>query len=114
MNRPEDTAVGYMGDPGRGAQLGRPTLDGGYTVTGTHPMILRKVRLNSGGYDQGGAYWGINTRGCGFASDAAGDCSILYYFEGPVTDISGYVRAADREGAKAEVRKLHPKARFYR
>lgn len=102
-NRPEDTARGYMGDPRRGAQLGRPTLNGGFTVTGSHPMTLRRVRLDSGGYDRGGAYWGINTRG-----------AILYYFEGPITDISGYVRAADREDAKVEVRKLHPNARFFR
>lgn len=101
-NRPEDEAAGWGGDPSRGAQMGRPTLDGGFTVTGSHPMTLRKVRLN-GDYDSGGAYWGCNSPG-----------SILYYFEGPISDISGYVRAADREDAKAEVRKLHPKARFYR
>lgn len=104
MNRPEDKAAGYMGDPRRGAQLGRPTLDGGFTVVeNAPPFILRKVRLDMGGYDRGGAYWGTNERG-----------SILYYFEGPVSDISGYVRAADREDAKTEVRKLHPNARFFR
>lgn len=103
MNRPEDDAGGYNGDWSRGAPLGRPTLDGGFTVIdNAPPFILRKVRLN-GDYDQGGAYWGSNSRG-----------SILYYFEGPVSDISGYVREANREAAKAAVRELHPKARFYR
>lgn len=104
MNRPEDDAGGYCGDWRRGAPLGRPTLDGGYTVTdNARPFTLRKVRLDIGGYDQGGAYWGTNERG-----------SVLYYFEGPVSDISGYVREASREAAKRAVLCLHPLARFYR
>lgn len=104
MNNPESDAGGYGGDWSRGAPMGRPTLDGGYTVIeNAPPFILRHVRLDSGGYDRGGAYWGIESHG-----------DLLYYFEGPISDISGYVRAAGRESAKSEVRKLHPLARFYR
>lgn len=93
-----------MDDPRRGAQLGRPNLGGGFTVTeNAPPFTLRKVRLN-GDYDQGGAYWGKSNK----------PGRILYYFEGPVSDISGYVRAAGREDTKVKVREIHPLARFYR
>lgn len=64
------------------------------------PFRLVRCPLDSGGYDRGGAYWGL---GAG-----------LYYFEGPLTDICGFVRGRTREIAKNEVRKIHPKARFYR
>lgn len=64
------------------------------------PFQLRRVRLDNGGYDRGGAYWGLGEP--------------LYEFTGPITDISGFVRGRTREAAKAEVRKLHPQARFFR
>lgn len=64
------------------------------------PFRLIRCPLDSGGYDRGGAYWGLGAP--------------LYYYEGPLSDISGYVRGTTREKAKAEVRSLHPKARFYR
>lgn len=92
-----------------GAPMGRPTRntfedkDGRVieiTDIGIRPMALVRIRLNNGGYDAGGAYWGHGEP--------------LYYFESFVSDISGYVRGRTREAAKAEVRKLHPKARFYR
>lgn len=93
-----------------GAPMGRPSSNT-YTdkkgrtfeITATpdaKPFTLLRIRLNNGGYDRGGAYWGL------------GDP--LYYYEGPLSDISGYVRGATREKAKAEVRKLHQHARFYR
>lgn len=73
------------------------------------PFRLVRVPLNSGGYDRGGAYWGLGAP--------------LYYYENHTGDISGYVRA-ERDGmsedksrrglAKQAVRKIHPHARFYR
>jgi hypothetical protein len=52
---------GWMGDPKRGASHGRaerarnplrdPWLD-------TKRLYLRRLHLDSGGYDEGGAYWG--------------------------------------------------------
>ena len=62
------------------------------------------VDQRCGDYDQGGAYWGKSNK----------PGRILYYFEGPVSDISGYVRAAGREDTKVKVREIHPLARFYR
>lgn len=42
-----------------GAPMGRPEM--GYLDTETPKSIqLFKVRLDSGGYDDGGAYWGLN------------------------------------------------------
>lgn len=64
------------------------------------PMRLVRCPLDSGGYDRGGAYWGIGPG--------------LYYFENSTGDISGYVRGRTRRHAKLEVLKLHPHARFYR
>jgi hypothetical protein len=93
-----------------GAPLGRVTKDWYLDSNGKQvhlevldnaaPFRLVRVRLDSGGYDQGGAYWGL------------GDP--LYYFQGPLSDIEGYVRGRTRDDAKTEVRKLHPKAKFFR
>jgi len=93
-----------------GAPMGRPshntfTDKNGltYELTATEnakPFRLIHCPIDSGGYDRGGAYWGLGAP--------------LYYYEGPLTDISGFVRGKSREAAKEEVRKIHPKARFYR
>lgn len=83
-----------------GAPMGRRSHND-YTVTeDAAPFRLVRCPLDSGGYDRGGAYWGTPSN--------------LYYYEGPLTDISGYVRGNTREHAKIEVRKIHPHARFYR
>lgn len=64
------------------------------------PFRLMRCPLDNGGYDQGGAYWGLGEP--------------LYYYEGPLSDISGYIRGRTRELAKAGVRKMFPLAKFYR
>ncbi len=64
------------------------------------PMHLVRCPLDQGGYDRGGAYWGIGPP--------------LYYYANSTGDITGYVRGATRERAKAAVRAIHPHARFYR
>lgn len=102
---------GYMGDRRRGASLGRATCNTftdkqgrtfEMTVTAdAAPFRLVRVRMSAdGAYDAGGAYWG-----CG---------DPLYYFEGPLTDINGYVRGKTRDAAKDAVRQLHPLARFFK
>jgi hypothetical protein len=79
--------------------MGRPSSHPGDAADVEGRFHLVNVPLNSGGYDRGGAYWGIP--------------STLYYYEGP-EDVSGYVRGRTREHAKAEVLKICPGARFYR
>ena len=100
----------------------------------TAPLKFRlsRVRINSGGYDRGGAYWGLGAplyqasaegtewREC----DTCGECH-PYDFEGECREdtarrpekwsdgVEFYVRATDRDDAKARVRAKYPNARFY-
>jgi len=91
-----------------GAPMGRRSNNlSGLIVTETDsPFTLRQIRLNSGGYDSGGAYWGRHQR--------------LYWWsveikEGETRDeCSGFFRAPNREAAKAHIKELHPLARFFR
>lgn len=84
-----------------GAPMGRQSSKG-YTVTADAlPLRLVRVPIDSGGYDRGGAYWGLGEP--------------MYYYEAPPTGlVFGYVRGKTRELAKAQVLKIHPDARFYK
>jgi len=64
-------------------------------------ITLQRVRLDSGGYDSQGAYWGLGEPLYWAAADAP--------FEYDET-----FRAADREEAREHVRATFPRARFYR
>jgi len=68
-------------------------------MTGTR-FYLHRIRLNQGGYDCLGRYWGTGAP--------------LYMFAREDDAHSGYLRAATREDAKAQVRDAHPGARFFR
>lgn len=100
-------ATGWMGDPKRGAQLGRPSTDPATVTELKTPFrfYLQRVRLDAGGYDSGGAYWGVGAP--------------LYRFEageGPneLTDWpAGFLRARTRADAKRQLRETYPAARFY-
>lgn len=79
-----------------GAQMGRRSDLDEDTVS---KCKLHRVRLDSGGYDPGGAYWGFPDN--------------LYYVEATDGDDKGkilYIRAASREAAKAQL----PNASFFR
>lgn len=60
---------------------------------------LRHVRLNRGGYDSMGGYWGSGMR--------------LYHCINDSGSIDTFFRAKNREKAKENVRKMCPNARFY-
>jgi len=72
---------------------------------------LRRMRLNRKGYDEYGRYFGIGQP--------------LYRYAGKVEGVGEdgmpvaltvrgkYIRANSREDAKAQVKALYPKARFY-
>ena len=85
-----------------GASMGRASDNFGQLVDEGVKVRLQHVRLNSGGYDSGGAYWG---RG-----------APLYRaqteFQGDTLDY--WLRAGGRLAAKQTILKLCPKARFYR
>ena len=71
-----------------GAPMGRRSI-------GVHGKVrLARVRIDSGGYDPGGAYWGIGQ-----------PLWCAWNDEGEV-----YFRASDREAAKAKL----PDCTFYR
>ncbi len=83
-----------------GAPMGR-VFHNEFTVNeNARPFYLVRCPLDSGGYDRGGAYWGLGES--------------LYYYEGPLSDINGYVRGRTRDAAKSAVRAIHPLAKFYR
>lgn len=93
-NRPEDKVSFQYGAP-----MGRHT---GPTIGYGGKISLRKVRLDSGGYDAGGAYWGLRRRG-----------EAMYYYENEDGE-AGYLDATSRDHAKQQVLELVPDAKFYR
>jgi hypothetical protein len=79
-----------------GAPMGRHSFEMRKLTGKTH---LRRILIDNGGYDSGGAYWGIGAP--------------LFYAE----DEGGtycYFRAADRIAAKAMVIAVAPTVRFFR
>lgn len=92
-------------DCSRGAPMGRTE----HHITNAGPVTLRLVKLplDSGGYDSGGAYWGLRSQGIS-----------LYHFwwQSPTHNradiISGYIDAISRDQAKALIRETYPEARF--
>lgn len=90
---------GWCGDPSRGAAMGRTSYHtDSQTFTGR--LYLRRVRLDSGGYDPNGTYFGTGAPLFWCASDCG--------------EIDFVLRGASREVAKREVAKRYPSARFFR
>jgi hypothetical protein len=81
-----------------GAPMGRFTGPD-YLEAAAWPIHLQRVRINSGGYDAGGAYWGLGAP-LWFAQDQDGN--------------SQFFRASSREAAKAKLRESFPDLRFFR
>ena len=81
-----------------GAPLGRYTGPDFLDAT-AGKIYLRRVPINSGGYDTGGAYWGLGAP----------------LWEAQDQDGSGRIfRARDRAAAKADILADFPEAKFYR
>lgn len=81
-----------------GAPMGRHTGPN-YLETCAGKLSLRRVPINMGGYDRGGAYWGIG-QPLWYVEDADGN--------------SQFFRAASRPAAKSKIAADWPGARFYR
>ena len=62
-------------------------------------FYLRKVRLDRGGYDSSGFYWGAGP---------------LFYYESEDGTLTGYLRAIDRTDAKDCLTEKYASARFFR
>ena len=82
----------------RGADMGRRSH---YPYDFKKPIKLRleRIRLDSGGYDNGGAYWGTG---------------IPLYMASAEEDIRFFLRADNREVAKLKIRADYPNVTFYR
>lgn len=84
-----------------GADMGQPSSFG-LVAPNMAKLSLQRVHINSQGYDRGGAYWGIGQP--------------LYWCGSHDGKVDMFLRARDREHAKAKVRTelKTPAARFYR
>ncbi len=90
--------IGWCGNANRGAALGR----GSYHAEDKNlpiKFILRQIRIDSGGYDSNGTYFGIGNP--------------IYWCANEEYEVDFVLRAYNREQAKAEVREQYPNARFY-
>ena len=90
---------GWCGDPKRGAALGRPTVHDAPKSFAGH-IRLRRVRLNDGGYDNNGTYFGHG--------------GPLYWYASDDGEIDAMLRAGSREQARTEVLAVYPKAKVRR
>lgn len=93
---PED--AGWCGDRKRGAGMGRGSTPG--LALAEHKLYLRHIPLNRGGYDPGGAYWGLGER--------------LYWACNAANTVEHFFRARDRNDAKRQMRDEYPKVKFFR
>lgn len=88
-----------------GAPMGRTSHTDLRDMPKRPKFSLCRIRLNSGGYDSGGAYWGLGAP--------------LYYAAASRDDTGAliadrYFRASNRAAAKARILSEFPTARFYR
>lgn len=92
-----------------GAPMGRPSIHDVLPDETLGKFELRRVPLNQGGYDSGGAYWGT-------PSNLYHTRAFVNYtgLEGRGGMVEWFLRADSRDAAKAAVRKRYPTARFYR
>ena len=87
---------GWCGDPSRGAALGRPSV---HSDKEGAKLYLRRIVLDSGGYDSNGTYFGTGN-------------PLYWCTDGDEIDF--VLRASDRNSAKANVLERYPKAIFFR
>ncbi|HFL6170873.1 TPA: hypothetical protein ACG4NJ_002217 [Pseudomonas aeruginosa] len=91
-----------------GAPMGRRDDRG--DTDAPYKFRLFRVRLDSGGYDDGGAYWGLGQPLYCADAEPVWDASIEMECDGALQ----FLRARDREAAKAEILAQYPNATFYR
>lgn len=90
---------GWCGDPTRGAALGRSSI---HEHDDEQPikLYLRKIRLDSGGYDPNGTYFGTGQP--------------LYWYADADGKVDAMLRATDRGAAIQAIRLRYPLATFFR
>lgn len=85
-----------------GAPMGRTS----YCATNGPKLYVSRIHLDSGGYDNGGAYWGHGAPIYAASDTPVGDM--------PESTVFMTARAKDRATAKAHFAKLYPSTTFYR
>lgn len=88
---------GWCGDPSRGAAIGRPAIKGEANYDGR--LYVRRVRLNNGGYDRNGTYFGQGAP--------------LYWVSSPDSDIDFMERGHGRDHVAVRVAARYPNAKIY-
>jgi len=89
MTNPTTVKTGWMGDPSRGAAMGRPSRITHVSQLPPRSVYLSRVKLIDG-YDEGGAYWGVGAPlYCAYSDDYCEYCE--------------YVRAYSREDAATQL-----------
>lgn len=88
---------GWCGDPSRGAALGRGSIKDA-PADATVELFIRRISIDSGGYDVNGTYWGTPDD-LWWAADAEGDVELT-------------CRAPDRPAAESKFRQSYPRATF--
>ena len=83
-----------------GAPMGRADQAHPGLVDEPLKISLRRVPLDSGGYDSGGAYWGHGQP--------------LYWVQSECGEVSWFLRGSSRDRVKGEILERYPLARFYR
>ena len=86
---------GWCGDPSRGAALSRPTIKN-EPASYTGRLSLRRIRLNAGGYDANGTYFGTGTP--------------LYWCANEEGTVDFMLRAPSRDAALYKIRESYPNA----
>jgi hypothetical protein len=86
-------------DSNRGAPMGRYSGPDPLN-TDAGRLYLSRVPINSGGYDAGGAYWGL--------------ASVALYCAMDQDGATRFFRAISRDSAKRQILADYPAATFYR
>lgn len=89
-----------------GAPMGRRSTRGDADTA--YNVVIRKVDLDSGGYDIGGAYWGTPSNLWRYFADPIWDEETQTEAEG----FEEFVRAADYDAVKAIVMEAYPNAQI--
>ncbi len=89
---------GWCGDPKRGAAMGRSSYHVDNPKEWEGKLYLRKIRLDNGGYDSNGTYFGHG--------------SPLYWCVSINNEIDFMIRAPNRLEAELNVLGQYPKAKF--
>jgi hypothetical protein len=88
---------GWGGDPKRGAALGRSSHHAETPPDFEGRLYIRRVRLNSGGYDRNGTYFGVGEP--------------IYWCRSEDCEIDFMLRADSRGTAVVKVKRQYPNSK---